>query len=65
MRECTPRGSGDATGRTVRVLAVALMALGLVGAVLGAARGSSNLVALLAIGAGAAFYCIATDSERD
>jgi hypothetical protein len=41
------------------------MALGLVGAVLGAARGSSNLAALLAIGAGAAFYCIATDSERD
>lgn len=64
MRECSPRGSGDATGRAMRVLAAALMALGLLGAVAGAARGVANLAALLAIGAGAAFYFITIDSER-
>lgn len=65
MRKCTPQGEGDATGRAMRVLAAALMALGLLGAVVGAARGAANLAALLAIGAGAAFYCIANDSERN
>lgn len=64
MRERTPHGAGDATGRAMRVLAAALMALGLLGAVAGAARGTANLAALLAIGAGAAFYFITIDSER-
>lgn len=64
MRKSTPHGSGDATGRAMRVLAAALMALGLLGAVAGAARGSANLAALLAIGAGAAFYFITIYSER-
>ena len=49
----------------MRVFAVALMVLGVAGAVAGAVRGVANLAGLLAIGAGAAFFYITCDSEKE
>ena len=51
--------------RAVRVFSVVLMVLGVAGAVAGAVRGVANLAGLLAIGAGAAFFYITCDSERE
>lgn len=49
----------------MRAFSVVLMVLGMAGAVAGAVRGAANLAGLLAIGAGAAFFYITCDSERE